>query len=85
MPRERDALVEALLDEREPPSTRADRRGCLRRFAIDPGRPPLAALQPAIDRCFARDTVEAILDALAAESAGGGPDANGPRKRAPAC
>ena len=30
------------------------------------------ALRPAIDRCFAGDTVEAILDALAAEAAGGG-------------
>jgi len=27
-------------------------------------------LQPAIDRCFAPDSVEAILDALAAEAAG---------------
>jgi enoyl-CoA hydratase len=32
-------------------------------------------LQPAIDRCFAHDSVEAILDALAAEAAGGGADA----------
>ncbi len=65
--------VEALLDEvsREPTSV----EGCLRRFAVDPGSPPLAALRPAIDRCFARDSVEAILDALAAESAGGGADA----------
>ena len=36
----------------------------------DPG--PLAALQPAIDRCLAGDSVEAILDALAAEAARGG-------------
>jgi enoyl-CoA hydratase len=28
-------------------------------------------LQPAIDRCFAGDSVETILDALAAEAAGG--------------
>ena len=42
----------------------------LARFAVDPGAAPLAALQPAIDRCFAPDSVEAILDALAAEAAG---------------
>ena len=65
--------VEALLDElsREHPAV----EDCLRRFAVDPGPAPLAALQPAIDRCFARDSVEAILDALAVESAGGGSDA----------
>jgi enoyl-CoA hydratase len=44
-------------------------------FAIDPGPPPLAALRPAIDRCFAGDSVEAILDRLAAEAAAGGADA----------
>ena len=43
----------------------------LARFAADPGPPPLAALRPAIDRCFAGHTVEAILAALAAEAAGG--------------
>ncbi len=65
--------VKALLDEviRE----HASMEDCLRPFAVDPGPAPLAALQPAIDRCFARDSVEAILDALAAESAGGGADA----------
>jgi enoyl-CoA hydratase len=59
--------VEGLLDEvsREPTSV----EDCLRRFAADPGPARLAVLQPAIDRCFARDSVEAILDALAAESA----------------
>src|SRR5271169_1577721 len=30
-------------------------------FAIDPGPPPLTALRQAIDRCFAGDSVEAIL------------------------
>jgi enoyl-CoA hydratase len=45
---------------------------CLGRFAIDPGAAPLAELRPAIDRCFAGDSVETILDALAAEAAGGG-------------
>ena len=65
--------VEPLLDELSREHTSVE--DCLRRFAVDPGPPPLAALRPAIDRCFARDSVEAILDALAAESAGGGADA----------
>jgi enoyl-CoA hydratase len=62
--------VEALLDElsREHPAV----EDYLRRFAVDPGPAPLATLQPAIDRCFARDSVEAILGALAVESADGG-------------
>jgi enoyl-CoA hydratase len=47
----------------------------LDRHAIDPGAAPLESLQPAIDRCFAGGTVEAILDALAAEAAGGGAQA----------
>ncbi len=47
----------------------------LAEFAADPGPAPLAALQPAVDRCFAGDSIEAILDALAAEAASGGPDA----------
>jgi enoyl-CoA hydratase len=44
-------------------------------FAAAPGPAPIAARPPAIDRCFAGDTVEAILDALEREAAGGGPDA----------
>ena len=61
--------IDALLDELSGghPST----EDCLQRFAVDPGPAPLAALQPAIDRCFAGTSVEAILNALAAESAGG--------------
>ena len=47
----------------------------LAEFGGDPGPPPLAALRPAIDRCFAGENVEAILDQLAAEAAAGGPDA----------
>jgi enoyl-CoA hydratase/carnithine racemase len=47
----------------------------LAEFAGDPGPPPLAALRPAIDRCFAGDSVVAILDQLAAEAAAGGADA----------
>jgi enoyl-CoA hydratase len=65
--------VEALVDELSLEHTSVEE--CLRRFAVDPGPAPLAVLQPAIDRCFARDSVEAILDALAAESAGGSADA----------
>jgi enoyl-CoA hydratase len=37
-------------------------------FAADPGPARLAALRPAIDRCFSADAIEPILDALAAES-----------------
>jgi len=44
-------------------------------FTGDPGPAPVAKLQAAIDRCFAADTVEAILAALERETAGGGPDA----------
>ena len=47
----------------------------LAEFAGDPGPPPLPALRPTIDRCFAGDSVEAILDQLAAEAAAGGADA----------
>jgi enoyl-CoA hydratase len=43
----------------------------LAQFAADPGPAPLAALQPAIDRCFAGDSVEGILTALVTEAAGG--------------
>jgi len=38
---------------------------------VHTGPAPLAALRSAIDRCFAADTVEAILAALAAEAAAG--------------
>ena len=41
-------------------------------FAADPGGSPLAAQRPAIDRCFAGERVEAILDALRCET--GDPD-----------
>ncbi len=43
-------------------------------FASDPGEPPLASRRAAIDRCFAGDTVEAVLDALAREATAGGSD-----------
>ena len=76
--------VEALLEElsREY-AAREDWPAALRDSI--PVRPPLAVLQPAIDRCFAGDSVEAILDALAAEARAAAPMRNGPRKRAPAC
>jgi enoyl-CoA hydratase len=41
----------------------------LARFAADPGAGELAALKPAIDRCFGGDSVEAIVAALERESA----------------
>ena len=44
----------------------------LDRFAGDPGPAPLAGLEPAIDRCFAGDTLAAILAALQEEAASGG-------------
>jgi enoyl-CoA hydratase len=37
-------------------------------FSVEPGPAPLHALRPAIDRCFAANTVEAILAALDAEA-----------------
>ncbi len=40
---------------------------------VHTGPPPLAALRSAIDRCFAADTVEAILAALDAEAKADGP------------
>ncbi len=47
----------------------------LAEFAGDPGTAPLAAVRPAIDRSFAGDTIEAVLDALAAEAYAGAADA----------
>jgi enoyl-CoA hydratase len=42
--------------------------------AGDPDEPPLAARRAAIDRCFAPETVEAVLDTLAGEATSGGAD-----------
>src|SRR5271165_5856944 len=69
--------IEALVAElgratRRAGHERDEVEACLGRFAIQSGPGPLAALQPAVDRCFAGDSVEAILDSLAAEAAGGG-------------
>ncbi len=52
----------------------AQAEALLAEFAINPGPPPLAPLRPVIDRCFAGDTVEAILAALSAEAESGRPD-----------
>jgi enoyl-CoA hydratase/carnithine racemase len=40
----------------------------LARFNADPGPPPLDVRRAVIDRCFAGDSVEAILDALQSET-----------------
>ncbi|HEY1299719.1 MAG TPA: enoyl-CoA hydratase/isomerase family protein, partial [Stellaceae bacterium] len=71
--------VEALIGELtrtrwEPREEALQVEAVLRQFSFDPGPPSLAALRPAIDGCFAGDSIEAILDALASE-AGGGPEA----------
>ena len=49
----RDRIAEALAD--------------LDRATADPGPPPLARRRAAIDRCFSRPSVEAIIEALEAE------------------
>jgi enoyl-CoA hydratase len=61
--------VAALLTELD---NERDVQACFDGFAADPGTAPLAALRPAIDRCFAGDNIEAILAALATETSGGG-------------
>lgn len=67
-----DALVAALgRTNWEAGSERGQVEAILGGFATDPGAAPLAALRPAIDRCFDGGSVEAILDALAAAAAGG--------------
>lgn len=53
----------------------AQAEAALAGFAADPGPPPLAGLQAAIDRSFAGETVEEILAALAAEPRSDGADA----------
>jgi enoyl-CoA hydratase len=75
----RDRVAE-LVDELgrvawETGSERGQIDAALTRFAKVPGPAPLAALRPAIDRCFAGGTIEEILDTLAAEAAAGGPHA----------
>jgi enoyl-CoA hydratase len=70
-------LVEALGGVAQETGRKDDRiDAVLSRFAKDPGPAPLAASQPAIDRCFAGGSVEEILDALAAEATKGGAHAD---------
>src|SRR5215471_1567351 len=71
VPRERVAELVAELGRTVGESGEFD--GVLTRFAANAGRAPLAPLRPAIDRCFAGDSIEEILDALALEAADGGP------------
>jgi enoyl-CoA hydratase/carnithine racemase len=52
----------------EPSREHAQVEAALARFSADPGPPPLAARRVAIDRCFAGDSIEAILDALDRET-----------------
>jgi len=47
---------------------RAQVEAILESCAGNPGAPPIAARRAMIDRCFAGETVEAILDALAGET-----------------
>jgi enoyl-CoA hydratase len=71
-----EALVTALAGTASARDGRSEQvAALLAEFAGDPGPPPLSALRPAIDRCFAGESVEAILDQLAAEAAAGGADA----------
>jgi enoyl-CoA hydratase/carnithine racemase len=51
---------------------RAQLEAALASFHADPGEPPLATRRAAIDRCFAAENVEAIIDALAREAISGG-------------
>ena len=77
VPRERVPALEAALAgiAWRAGKERAQIEAALAAFAADPGAAPLAARRGAIDRCFAGDTVEAILDALAGEAAAGGGEA----------
>jgi enoyl-CoA hydratase len=71
VPRERVAELKATLAgiAWQLGEERAQVEAVLAQFNADPGPPPLAARRDAIDRCFAHDQVEAILDALAGERA----------------
>jgi enoyl-CoA hydratase len=65
--RQMDDLVDALGR-----TERHQIRQVLSCFAMDPGPAPLAALRLAIDRCFAANTIEEVLEALDADAAAGG-------------
>jgi enoyl-CoA hydratase len=70
------ALVGELGGLAWPPGAEAKQaEDLLARFNADPGAPPLAARQAAIDRCFGFGKVEAILAALERVASAGGPDA----------
>ncbi|MGC2414752.1 MAG: enoyl-CoA hydratase/isomerase family protein [Stellaceae bacterium] len=76
VPRERvEELVEALGHIAWREGEGAQIEAALGAFAADPGDAPLAARRAAIDRSFAGDTVEAVLDALGREAEAGGSDA----------
>lgn len=61
VPRDRhDAVIGALAEGRHV-------SGILQEFAADPGEAPLDGQQAAIDRCFAGDSIEAVMDALEGE------------------
>ncbi len=70
VPRERVIELKAAIVDTpwEPGRERAQVGALLSAFAADAGAPPLAARRAMIDRCFGHDRVEAILDALLAES-----------------
>ena len=61
-----ERIVDALAGA-DPGGGRAAVDRVLQRFAADPGKPPLQEHRAAIDRCFAGDTVEAMLAALERE------------------
>jgi enoyl-CoA hydratase len=71
VPHERidDLIAELAASNWRQGEERAQVETALAQFTADPGPPPLAARRAAIDRCFAGDTVEAILDALQNETA----------------
>ena len=76
VPRERLAPLAAALAHRrwQAGAEAAQIEESLAAFAADPGSPPLAARRAAIDRCFAGDSVEAIVAALGREAEAGGAD-----------
>jgi len=65
----RDRIEQLLAALAGPKTDRRTIDEAIDRFVTDPGPAALAALQPAIDRCFASDCVEGILHALAIEAA----------------
>jgi len=70
VPRERLPELRAALTgiAWQPGKEQAQVEDVFARFNTDPGPSPLAARRGAIDRCFAGDSIEAILDALQSET-----------------